>query len=93
MKSLLPSAGLKGVLLKGAGAFALAAMLAACSQNPTPLDRPDDVPASFEQPSLNAQAPLWHQRWRMFWMACAELFGHDQGREWMVVHHLLGRAS
>jgi NodT family efflux transporter outer membrane factor (OMF) lipoprotein len=59
MKSLLPSAGLKGALLKGAGAFALVAMLAACSQNPTPLDRPDDVPASFEQPSLSAQAPLW----------------------------------
>jgi hypothetical protein len=29
----------------------------------------------------------------MFWMACAELFGHDRGREWMVVHHLLGRPS
>ncbi|MGN6112693.1 MAG: SAM-dependent methyltransferase [Luteimonas sp.] len=43
--------------------------------------------------AYGARAPLWHQRWRMFWMACAELFGYDQGREWMVVHHLLGRAS
>jgi cyclopropane-fatty-acyl-phospholipid synthase len=32
-------------------------------------------------------AELWWQRWRMFWMACAELFGLDGGREWMVAHY------
>ena len=32
-------------------------------------------------------AKLWFQRWRMFWMACAELFGYDHGREWMVAHY------
>jgi cyclopropane-fatty-acyl-phospholipid synthase len=31
-------------------------------------------------------AALWNQRWRMFWMACAELFGYDQGRQWLVAH-------
>lgn len=35
------------------------------------------------------QARLWFQRWRMFWMACAETFGYDQGREWLVAHYRL----
>ena len=37
--------------------------------------------------TYGAAAPLWFQRWRMFWMACAELFGYDGGREWMVAHY------
>ncbi|MEZ5461883.1 cyclopropane-fatty-acyl-phospholipid synthase family protein [Dokdonella sp.] len=37
------------------------------------------------------QARLWNQRWRMFWMACAELFGHAHGAEWMVAHYRFRR--
>ena len=33
------------------------------------------------------EAARWHQRWRMFWMSCAELFGYDGGSEWMVAHY------
>ena len=37
------------------------------------------------------QARLWHQRWRMFWMACAELFGNSGGNEWLVGHYLFAK--
>ncbi len=35
----------------------------------------------------------WHQRWRIFWMACAELFGYDGGNEWMVAHYRFSKAG
>ena len=34
-------------------------------------------------------AGMWYQRWRVFFLACAELFGFDGGDEWVVAHHLL----
>jgi len=34
------------------------------------------------------EARLWFQRWRMFWIACSELFNYRQGREWFVTHYL-----
>ncbi len=37
------------------------------------------------------EALRWWSRWRIFYMACAEMFGFDQGRQWLVSHYLFQR--
>lgn len=51
-----------------------------------------DLRSNMVEPILKAAYgkdwEVWRGRWRMFFMACAELFGFHDGSEWFVSHYL-----
>ncbi|MDH3302882.1 MAG: cyclopropane-fatty-acyl-phospholipid synthase family protein [Acidimicrobiia bacterium] len=58
------------------------------------LDRLDDdrnTVTDVLRPVYGDDTEVWVQRWRMFLMACSELFGYHDGSEWGVSHQLLTR--
>ena len=48
-----------------------------------------DILPLLQQTYGNANANVWLQRWRIFFMSCEELWGLDAGEEWGVTHYLL----
>ena len=50
--------------------------------------RRNEVLNLFETAYGKGEAKRWLVRWRVFFMACAELFGFACGNEWIVSHYL-----
>ena len=46
-----------------------------------------EIMALFRDTYGADDARSWWHRWRLFNLACAELFAHDDGAEWHVSHH------
>jgi len=51
----------------------------------------DEVTELFRATYGRERAPMWVRRWRVFFMACAELFGAEAGEQWGVAHYRFRR--
>ena len=47
---------------------------------------------AFKENYTEKEAKLWFHRWRIFYMSCAELFGLDNGKQWLVAHYLFSNS-
>jgi cyclopropane-fatty-acyl-phospholipid synthase len=52
-----------------------------------------EVMELFTETYGRKEANVWVQRWRIFFMSCAELFGYSKGNEWLVAHYLFSKQS
>ena len=50
-----------------------------------------DILPIFKEVYGKRSAARWFQRWRIFFMACAELWGYGNGKEWLVSHYRLSK--
>ncbi len=51
----------------------------------------DKILPIFERVYGASDMHRWYHRWRVFFMACAEMFGYADGDEWWVSHYLFGK--
>ncbi len=55
------------------------------------MDKHSEHIMSLFQKTYGAESQEWFNRWRVFFMSCAELFGYDKGQEWGVSHYLFNK--
>jgi len=55
--------------------------------------RQEQILPILERTYGKKNAERWFGRWRIFFMACAELFAFNDGQEWFVSHYLFERAG
>ena len=54
-------------------------------------DQQEDIIKEQFSKTYGKDTKLWIQRWRLFYLACSELFAYNDGNEWLVMHYLLAK--
>ena len=52
-----------------------------------------EILSLFERSNSSSIAKRKFHFWRLFYIACAEIFGYDNGNEWVVSHHLFKKSA
>ncbi len=57
------------------------------------MDRREEQVRRVLRENYAQDADAWFNRWRVFFMACAEFWGLREGNEWIVSHYLFAKQS
>ena len=52
-----------------------------------------EILSLFERSYSSIMAKRKFHFWRLFYIACAEIFGYEDGNEWVVSHHLFKKSA